>query len=161
MKHGVVLPIGLALLALQGCSSNRIQVPVEDSPNSALVWRDKLDPEVFAEKTKTLRLSLDATVVRGVRVGPAVEFGNKAVQQWNDNVATVNTMYRALANDWNAGLLSLARFNKKRDEIDALYERLADEKKVLQSDKDAAEQQRLVDSCRELTETKSQELTGK
>lgn len=161
MKCPVVLPIWLALLLLQGCHSSQMRVPVNDTPNSPLVWREKLDPDVFAERTNSLRLSFDTTVVPGVRAGPAVEFKNTAAQRWNDNVTTVNTMYRALANDWNAGLLSIARFNQKRDEIDAIYAQLAKDKKVLQNVRNDEEQQRIVDHCRELIQARSQDSTGK
>jgi hypothetical protein len=160
MKYAVLLSLWIALPALQGCSS-QIQVPVNDSPNSPLVWRDKIDPDVFAEKTKSLRLSFDTTVFSEVSAGPAVQFSAKSAQRWNDNVDTVNVMYRALANDFNAGLLSLERFNRKRDAIDALYAQLAKDKQVMQHVRNDEEQQRVVERCKALLEAKSQDLTGK
>lgn len=126
--------VGFALFVaflLAGCHAGQVRVPVSDAPNSPLLWRDKLDCNVFAKRTRVLRLSFDAALLTA-RVGPAVEFGRSVEGKWNDNVETVNTMYRALCNDWNAGLLSMERLHRKRDHIDKLYELLAREKATFQ-----------------------------
>lgn len=117
----------LLVVLFAGCHRGEIRIPLTDAPNSPIVWRKKLDCDIFAEKTNTLRLSLDTTFFPGVRAGPAVEFGKSVKQKWNSNVNTVNVIYRGLCNDWNSGLLSLQRFSKKRDDIDKLYETLSKE----------------------------------
>ena len=128
MRYGARgLTLFLAVL-LAGCHSGQVRVPVSDAAGAPMVWRGKLDSDVFAKKTKSLRLSLDAGFLMAARVGPGVEFRRTVEQKWNENVETVNVMYKGLCNDWNAGLLSVERFNRKRDEIDKLYEVLAKEK---------------------------------
>ena len=157
MRYPFVLFLLIMVCFFGGCHYGQIRVPVSDAQDSELVWRDRLDADVFAEKSKSLRLSFDTAVLGAARVGPAVEFKRSAVHKWNENVATVNTMYRALANDWNSGLLSLERFNRKRDEIDELYSRLAKEKEELRNTKNAKALEELVNRARERTQKAAEE----
>jgi hypothetical protein len=115
----------LMMAFLAGCKSGSIQVPLTDAPDSPVVSRPKMDCDVMAEKTRTLRLSLDASVLGAARVGPAVQFGKSVTHRWNDNVNTVNAMYKTLCNDWNTGIHSVASYRRKKDEVDDLYAVLA------------------------------------
>lgn len=133
MKRRLLSLVLLPTFFLIGCHAGQVKVPRTDAPDSPMIWRDKIDGTIFVKKTRAIRLSLDTSVL-GIRTGPAVEFRKSVEQKWNERVNTVNVMYQALCNDWNSGLLSIARFNRKRDEIDELYNLLAREESGFKDD---------------------------
>ncbi len=133
MKHRLLSLALLATFFLVGCHAGQVKVARTDAPNSPLVWMDKLDGSIFERKTQAIRLSLDAGLL-GMRAGPGVEFRSSVEQKWNERVNTVNLMYQALCNDWNSGLLSIERHNRKRDKIDELYDLLAREESGFKDD---------------------------
>ncbi len=133
MKHRLLSLVLLATFFLIGCHAGQVKVPRTDAPDSPLVWKDKLDGSIFVKKTRAIRLSFD-TGLLGIRTGPAVEFRRSVEQKWNERVNTVNVMYQALCNDWNSGLLSVERYNRKRDKIDELYNVLAREQSGFKDD---------------------------
>jgi hypothetical protein len=116
----VVTGLLLSLGALAACGPSMVRVPVNDA-GSEFREVQQLDCRVYDAKKRSLTAGFSVSALFGaVSAGPTIELASTTSVHWDESVQRIIARYKELCSRFNAGAVSLAAYDARLREIDAL-----------------------------------------